>query len=447
MDEGTDGLVAVHLPIELGSAIAVLFFVEFGVANVLVACGEHKGDAIVHDGIVVSFADFFFGEISAFIIEGFGFGIINAGEGDVAEFDSLVVDFGDFGSVIFDNAFDIVGSGESGLFFSGNGERGRQFDFVEVRTEDGDFIGVGRVVHRGDEFDVGGSDTGSVVDESIGFAGLVSVGEADIDGDIVLRHDEGTSGLHRVVDGSFEGVVDKSETFAGGAIFVDAFVEVLKVITLDEPGSEGSFEDFDFVVAFGGEIGINVGASLRADPILFLHVKFLDFGGRIRDIQGNLVGFATGDGFGISLDLRGGLGHVEADVFDAFHVEVAAIAFEFHASGANLGFVLGTIDVDVVEFVRAREGRDEVDFLIHLRSVDVSSGIGVGEGRNTEEVRHRVVDDETSKDGSADFETTVRISGVFAGRVFAVVRGSATARGEQRRRSEDEDQFFGLNHF
>ena len=306
---------------------------------------------------------------------------------------------------------------------------------------------MGRVVHRGDEFDIGRADIAAFVDESEGFAGLVSVGEADIDGDIVLRHDEGTSGLHRVVDGSFEGVVDKSETFAGGAIFVDAFVEVLKVITLDEPGSEGSFEDFDFVVAFGGEIGINVGASLRADPILFLHVKFLDFGGRIRDIQGNLVGFATGDGFGISLDLRGGLGHVEADVFDAFHVEVAAIAFEFHASGANLGFVLGTIDVDVVEFVRAREGRDEVDFLIHLRSVDVSSGIGVGEGRNTEEVRHRVVDDETSKDGSADFETTVRISGVFASRVFAVVRGSATARSEQRRRSEDEDQFFGLNHF
>ena len=159
------------------------------------------------------------------------------------------------------------------------------------------------------------------------------------------------------------------------------------------------------------------------------------------------MGFATGDGFGISLDLRGSLGHVEADVFDAFHVEFTAVAVKFHASGANLGFVLGTIDVDVVEFVRAREGRDEVDFLIHLRSVDVSSGIGVGEGRNTEEVRHRVVDDETAIDGSADFEPAVRISGVFAGRVFAVVRGSATARSEQRRRSEDEDQFFGLNHF
>ena len=278
-------------------------------------------------------------------------------------------------------------------------------------------------------------------------ANLHGIGHGDIDGEILGRHLPDGGGLHRVVDGSFEGVVDKSKTFAGGAIFVDAFVEVLKVITLDEPGSEGSFEDFDFVGAFGGEIGINVSAGLRADPILFLHVEFLDFGGRIRDIQGNLVGSATGDGFGISLDLRGSLGHVEADVFDAFHVEVAAIAFEFHASGANLGFVLGTIDVDVVEFVRAREGRDEVDFLIHLRSVDVSSGIGVGEGRNTEEVRHRVVDDETSKDGSADFETAVRISGVFASRVFAVVRGSATARSEQRRRSEDEDQFFGLNHF
>ena len=308
---------------------------------------------------------------------------------------------------------------------------------------------MGRVVHRGDEFDIGRANIGSTADKGKGFAGLVSISKADIDADVVFRHDEGTSGLHRVVDGSFESVVDKSEAFAGGAIFVDAFVEVLEVFALDEPGSEGSFEDFNFVGAFGGEVGINVGASLRADPLIFLHVKFFDFGGRIRDIQGNLVGLATGDGFGISLDLRGSLGHVEADVFDAFHVEFATIAVEFHASGANLGFVLGTIDVDVVEFVRAKEGRDEVDFLIHLRSVDVGSLIGVGEGRNTEEVRHRVVDDETAHDGSADLDvatvradTTGRIS-----RVFAVVRGSAAARSEQRRRSEDEDQFFGLNHF